>query len=375
MHIVHIVVGKVNPDSLNGVSKMVHGMATSQTELGHSVEVWGLAKSTTPSRFARTFWLRLFPMTRLRVVPGRKIRAAIDELEDGTWVQFHSVFCPEFPALARLLRRRGIAYGVTPHGGYAPGIFRKNPLAKRLYFLGREAKYLASATWFQAIGATEAEELKCLVGGAEVVLIPNCQSVEPRRMPVTPAHAERPLVGYCGRLAIQQKGIDILIAGFAAYRANGGRGELWLIGDGAQRETIEQQARTLGQAQTIRFLGARHGEEKLNLIASLDVFIHTSRWDVIPTACLEAAALGRPLVVSRETNLGEYVRRADAGLILDELSAAGVMRALLEVDRLHKDGLLEEMGENGRRLVQSDFSWESHARSFVAAVRRARHAI
>jgi hypothetical protein len=118
MHIVHIVVGKVNPDSLNGVSKVVHWMATAQTELGHDVEVWGLVKSTTPSRLARSFNLRLFPMTRLRFILGRELRAAIEALETGAWVQFHSVFCLEFPAIARRLRRRGIAYGVTPHGGY-----------------------------------------------------------------------------------------------------------------------------------------------------------------------------------------------------------------------------------------------------------------
>ena len=46
MKIVHIVVGKVNPDSLNGVSKVVHWMATSQMQLGHDVEVWGLTEST-----------------------------------------------------------------------------------------------------------------------------------------------------------------------------------------------------------------------------------------------------------------------------------------------------------------------------------------
>ena len=45
MRIVHIVVGKVNPDTLNGVSKAVHWMATSQMQLGHDVEAWGLVDS------------------------------------------------------------------------------------------------------------------------------------------------------------------------------------------------------------------------------------------------------------------------------------------------------------------------------------------
>ena len=80
------------------------------------------------------------------------------------------------------------------------------------------------------------------------------------------------------------------------------------------------------------FLALKHGEEKLDLVASLDAFIHCSRWDVLPAACLEAASLGRPLLVSRETNLAEYVERSGAGLVLDETSAAGVHARL---DRVH----------------------------------------
>jgi len=96
----------------------------------------------------------------------------------------------------------------------------------------------------------------------------------------------------------------------------------------------------------VRFLGVRYGEEKLDLVAGFDAFIHSSRWDVLPGACLEAASLGRPLVVSRETNLGEFVERSGAGLVLDETSANGVARALERVRQLYDNRQLEPMGEN-----------------------------
>lgn len=88
-------------------------------------------------------------------------------------------------------------------------------------------------------------------------------------------------------------------------------------------------------------------------------------------ACLEAAAMGKPLLVSRETNLAEYVERSGAGLVLDETSAAGVERALESVQRLYEGGQLQEMGEKARLLVETEFSWERNARSFVAAIRAA----
>jgi len=138
---------------------------------------------------------------------------------------------------------------------------------------------------------------------------------------------------------------------------------------------IEQLAAESSAGNDVVFLGAKHGEEKLGLIASLDAFVHSSRWDVIPTACLEAAALGRPLIVSRETNLADFVERSQAGIVLDELSAMGVARALKRVQQLYAQRGLEEMGSNARTLVETEFTWEQNARSFVAAIAACGHAV
>lgn len=368
MRIVHIVVGKVNPDSLNGVSKVVHWMATSQLRQGRDVEVWGLTTSQTPSTRSREYRLRLFQRTRLRMTLGRDLKAALGSLEPGTWVHFHSVFAPEFPAIAQLLKRRGVAYSVTPHGGYTSGDLEKNRWKKRIYLAWREARYLRNAAWIQAIGASEIEDIRRITPGTRVVLIPNCQEPLPTCVSVAPANSEHPLIGYCGRLSTPQKGLDYLIDGFAAYKAQGGKGELWLIGDGGDRAKLENRAIQGGIQPSVRFLGEKHGEEKLRLMASVDAFIHSSRWEGLPMACLEAAALGTPLIVSRETNLSGYVERGEAGLVLNETSAAGVARALEQIQRLYEDNKLPRMGENARRLIETTFRWEENATSFVAAI-------
>jgi glycosyltransferase involved in cell wall biosynthesis len=368
MRIVHIVLGKVNPESLNGVSKAVHWMATSQSRQRHSVEVWGLAGSTNLTPRSREYTMRVFKMTRLRFTLCPELRVAIAGLQSGTWVQFHSVFCPEFLAISKALRRRGFAYGVTPHGGYAAGVFQKNPWKKRLYFTLLESRYLRGAAWIQAVGASEVERFQKLAPGIRVVLIPNC--LEPIQLNADTAisSAERPLIGFCGRMHNEPKGLDTLIDGFASYKAGGGSGQLWLIGDGEDRDMLQKQADKSGAQSDIFFLGEKTGEEKFGLVASFDAFIHPSRREGLPMACLEAASLGRPLVVSRETNLAEYVERSGAGLVLDETSAAGVTRALDRVQRLYDDNQLRQMGENARLLIEREFSWEGNARSFVATV-------
>jgi glycosyltransferase involved in cell wall biosynthesis len=368
MRIVHILQGKANLETLNGVNKVVHWMATSQLQQGHSVEVWGLAASMPPPPHPRKYNLRIFPVTRLPVTLGREIKAALASLEPGTWVHFHSVFIPEFPAISQFLKKRGFAFGITPHGGYASGVLKKNPWKKRLYIATREAGFLRNAAWIQAVGASEIQDILRIAPEVRVVLIPNCQEPIPARVGAVPANAGRPLIGFCGRLDMHVKGLDYLLEGFAAYKEGGGKGELWLIGDGEDRATLERQAARIGAQSHIFFLGVKRGEEKLNLLASLDAFIQCSRWEGLPMACLEAASLGIPLLVSRETNLAEFVEQSGAGLVLDETSAAGVQRALERVQRLYENNQLKQLGENARLLIENEFNWEENARSFVAAI-------
>jgi glycosyltransferase involved in cell wall biosynthesis len=367
MRIVHIVVGKVNPDTLNGVSKVVHWMATSQMQLGHDVEVWGLVDSAAPR--SREYNLRQFLITRLRLTLGRELKAALDRLEPGTWVHFHSVFTPEYAAISRILRKRGLAYGITPHGGYSLRVFASNPLKKRIYFALREAEHLRGAALCHAVGTSEIEDMRRLAPKLRTIYIPNGQQFYPDHAAVAPpAGCGRPLIGYSGRLVLQQKGLDFLIDGFAAYKAAGGTGELWLLGDGEDRPRLERQAARRGLKPEICFLGARHGDQKLDMISGFDTFIHSSRWDGIPTACLEAAALGKPLLVSRETNLADYVERNGAGLVLDETSAAGVARALERAQQLYEENKLAEMGQRARSMIEKEFTWEENARRFIAAI-------
>jgi glycosyltransferase involved in cell wall biosynthesis len=371
MRILHILHGKTNPDALNGVSKIGHWMATSQVRLGHDVEMWGLTNSMTMSPRAREYRMRLFPITRLRVVLGREIKAALRELSPDTWVHFHSVFCPEFPSIAHVLRERGIPYGVSPHGGYSPGVLDRHRLKHWLYIALRERRYLAGATWTQATGIGEVGDIRALAPEANLDLIPNGQEHNLLAEIEVPQMASKhPVVGFCGRLSIRQKGLDFLVAGFSAYKANGGRGQLWLIGDDVDRPVVERMAERGGAGSDVRFFGAMTGAEKLKVIANFDVFIHSSRWEGLPMACLEALALGRPLLVSRETNLAEYVERSGAGLVLDETSAPGVKRVLERVDELYENGQLEHMSANALSLARREFRWEENARSFVAAVEK-----
>ncbi|HET6836704.1 MAG TPA: N-acetyl-alpha-D-glucosaminyl L-malate synthase BshA, partial [Gemmatimonadales bacterium] len=122
---------------------------------------------------------------------------------------------------------------------------------------------------------------------------------------------------------------------------------LIMIGDGPERVDAETEARELGVAEHVRFLG------RIDSVASLlqgsDLFILPSQSESFGLAALEAMACGSPVVASRAGGLPEVV---DDGV----------------------NGILEPVGSveaMGRRAVEVLRDPERHAAMRAAAIAKA----
>jgi glycosyltransferase involved in cell wall biosynthesis len=176
MQYVHILIGSADPRSVNGVNKVVHWLATTQLASGLVSEVWSLNHDTSEPTHDRDYNLRLFGRTRSCFLLTEQLRKALLQLTPETWVQLHSVYIPELTAIARLLKKRGITYGVTTHGGYLSLYFdtsRAVRIKKTLFAALWENWMLRNAAMIHVIGATEVEDLQRRAPGQKMVLIPN----------------------------------------------------------------------------------------------------------------------------------------------------------------------------------------------------------
>src|SRR6266702_4728305 len=95
MRFVHILVGSADPRSVNGVNKVVHWLATTQTEMGISSEIWALKPNGAVADHERNYLLRVFGTTKFRFLLTDELRSALEQLSSDTWVQLHSVYIPE----------------------------------------------------------------------------------------------------------------------------------------------------------------------------------------------------------------------------------------------------------------------------------------
>lgn len=362
MKIIQLVLGKANPDRMNGVNKVAYKLALHQHELGYDVEVWGIANSLEHNYPPRPFKTRLFRQLRNKLRLDAGLCNAIAQAKENTVFHLHGSFIPEFYHISRLLKRRGLRYVYTPHGALTAAAMQQSKWRKQVYFSLFEKTVIRNAHAVQLLGEQEYTYIDTLMRVPQKVLIPNGMDLDEIPRGISRPENEHPVFSFCGRIDTYHKGLDYTLRGFARLVGKGYQARLELIGDGADRPVLQLLARELGIEKLVTWHGARYGDEKYHLMARGDVFLHTSRMEGFPMAVLEAAALGLPCLTSEPTNINSYIRKYQAGIPLNELGEESVSLAMEETCRLFKAQKLKHLGNNARKMVAEAFDWKNICR-------------
>jgi len=366
--IIHLLLGKANPERMNGVNRVVFSLATVQQEQNCDVEVWGITYSPRNANYGnRMFKTHLFKASKNKLMMNSDLKDAISLLPANTVFHLHGAFIPEFIQISVFLNQQGIPYVITPHGAYNAPAMRKNRLIKKIYMRLFEARILKRARYVQLLGENEAKDTLALVPGISSRLIPNGEFVNKQNLYVKRCEPVSPVVfGYMGRLNSFHKGLDLLLEGFAIYKHKySGKGKLYLIGDGADAKILQDTAVHYGINQSVVFWGKKYGEVKNALLDQLDVFYHTSRFEGIPTAVIETSNRGIPCVVSKGTNLLNYVKDFHAGESLDINSPEFIARSMLKMQILKSNKSLPRLSDNTFRMIQQAFDWKVISKQLI----------
>lgn len=104
-----------------------------------------------------------------------------------------------------------------------------------------------------------------------------------------------------GRLC-HQKGYDIMLDTFAEAVKQRKDLRLYIIGDGPDRQALEEQRERLGLGDKVTFLGSQ--PNPFRYMARMDALLSTSRYEGQPLNIMEAMAVGLPLYCAK--NLEQY---------------------------------------------------------------------
>jgi glycosyltransferase involved in cell wall biosynthesis len=155
------------------------------------------------------------------------------------------------------------------------------------------------------------------------------------------------------------KEYEVLLRAFAALHLGP---RLRLVGDGPLRESCEALARELGIYERVEFLGNR--DDVPSLLASSDIFVLASKFEMLPISALEAMRAGLPVIASEVGGVRETVVHGETGLLVPSGSVPALAQALT---RLTRDSDLRlRFGRAGRRRFVERFLYErqeEHTRS------------
>lgn len=160
-----------------------------------------------------------------------------------------------------------------------------------------------------------------------------------------------------GRLA-PAKGQHVLLHACALLRARGLRFRLTLVGDGEDRQSLQDTCQQFGLEDCVIFAGALNQTEVRETMLQSDIFVLPSMAEGIPVVLMEAMALGLPVVSSPVNGIPELISDQHNGL----LAAPGDAYALAErLTHLLCDAKLRQtLGAAGRQTVRRRFDLDTN---------------
>lgn len=174
----------------------------------------------------------------------------------------------------------------------------------------------------------------------------------------------RPVMLFVARL-LRVKRLDLLLDALSRVTEPV---QLWVAGDGPEREALEGRVAALGPGR-VRFLGALAPDRLPELYAAADLFVLPSDHEPWGAVVCEAMAGGLPVLLSSAVGSGpDLLREGENGLSFpagDAISLAAAVRRLLS-----DPGGLRRMGARSLELI-AGYTHEWLEAEFAAAVRLA----
>lgn len=213
-----------------------------------------------------------------------------------------------------------------------------------------------------AAGIARAEKFTTIFSGMELDWFLRAQ-VDPRAVRSEFGIPDDALVvGKVARL-FPLKGHDQLLdAAPAIVRRHPGV-RFFLIGDGILYEHLRERARQMGILDNFVFAGLIERERIPEMIAVMDVLVHTSLREGLARVLPQALAMGKPCVSFDIDGAPEVVIPGRTGYLVKPGDAAGLGEAISRL--LGDPKVREEMGEEGRRLVDPAFRAETMVRQIA----------
>ncbi len=160
---------------------------------------------------------------------------------------------------------------------------------------------------------------------------------------------EQVILAYVGRLG-PEKNLPFLLRSFAGTAAAFDTVHLLMIGDGPERDNLQDLVHNMGIDEKVHFAGMVPYKELPGYLASADGFVTASVTEVHPLSVIEAMAAGLPVLGINSPGVGDTIEDGVTGFLAsDDLAAFTAKMVHLVMDR----DLRARLGDQARQAAKA----------------------
>lgn len=221
-------------------------------------------------------------------------------------------------------------------------ILSKLPTVKHTVFVcSALARYFEKEYWFPK------KKITVLYNSSQI-----------RRLPDLKPQDNILRIGFIGRL-VKLKRIQYLIAVASHLKSKGiSNFEILVVGDGPERERMENLAKEKEVADKVKFLGFRTDIE--DLYNQFDLFVLPSEEEALSLALIDAGMCGLPAIAFEVGGNSEIIKNGETGYIVHSVDELKEKVMLLCQD----EQLRQKMGAKAKEHTHI-FSEENHRKSLL----------
>lgn len=178
---------------------------------------------------------------------------------------------------------------------------------------------------------------------------------------------DAPVVGKVARL-FRMKGHDQLFDAAPEIVRRHPDVRFFLIGDGILYEHLQRRAEEMGIRENFVFAGLMPRERIPEMIAAMDIVVHTSLREGLARVLPQALAMGKPCVSFELDGAPEVVIPGRTGFLVKANDSKGLADAISTL--VGDPAMRQKYGEEGRRVVDPAFRAETMVAGISAVYER-----
>jgi glycosyltransferase involved in cell wall biosynthesis len=260
--------------------------------------------------------------------------------------------------ILKLLRRR---YVVITHNSLSKEFFvGRSALRKSIYFALLERRHLRNALAIQVYRQSEVDFLRGKDIFSPCVISPNGVDIPISRV----SHqfsdeSERPRAIFFGRVDLEVKGLDLLLAAWRRLDTNE-RPLLTIQGPASKDATdkLLSMITDLGLIKDVVLLGPDYVTPAPVILAAYDIFCLSSRREAFSLSAVQAMLAGCVILASSKAGVADHVASCKCGVVV-EPSPQSISDGIHYLVRARRDWV--EMGSAAQDYVLHSLTWPTIA--------------